>query len=153
MSKAVNNQQLDSDILQCRADILRAHNTMPLHNHVVTKNSEPQNKTIEKTKEEIPVNEAPPPPKQAVSRKKETVISKEMPEIPSFDLAQEIMAEQRKITAIRRKAPGQKNNIQSLKPKVQPANSITEQTSQSLSEQDKVIADIVARDIERLCRG
>ena len=148
MSKTINNQQLDSDILQCRADILRARNTLPLRN-----NAEPQNNTAAKIKKEIPVKEIPPLPKSEMSRKKETATPKESPEIPSFDLAEEIMAEQRKITSIRRKAPGQKDNIQRLKPKPQPVNHITKQPIPLLSEQDKVIADIVARDIEKLCKG
>ncbi|MFZ0035061.1 MAG: hypothetical protein WAK60_08765 [Sedimentisphaerales bacterium] len=74
-------------------------------------------------------------------------------EIPSFDLAEEIMAEQRKITAIRRKAPGQKTEAQRLKPEAQIDDHIIEQPKPLLSEQERIIAEIVARDIKRLCRG
>jgi hypothetical protein len=98
-----------------------------------------------------------------MNKKEEAETSKETPDsprcdgvatgIPSFDLAEEIMAEQRKITAIRRKAPGQKTEAQRLKPETQIVDHIIEQPKPLLSEQEKIIAEIVARDIERLCRG
>ncbi len=40
-------------------------------------------------------------------------------EIPRFDLAEQIMAEQRKITAIRRKAPGKKTKAPDQQPQAQ----------------------------------
>ncbi len=105
-------------------------------------------------------------------------------EIPKFDLAEQILAEQRKITAIRRKAPGKKpQRLPSLAPpllsatadkgvtQVQaqdgaagkktkapdrqphaPSNGYTiKPPSPTLSEQEQIIAEIVAKDIERLC--
>ncbi len=127
-------------------------------------------------------------------------------EIPKFDLAEQILAEQRKITAIRRKAPGKPKpqRLPSLAPpllsatadkgvtRVQPqdgaAGKKTEprpsdgrgeppaqereaeligytikparqktggikQSPLTLSEQGRIIAEIVARDIEKLRRG
>jgi hypothetical protein len=104
--------------------------------------------------------ETAPLPRPAVSVNKkeeaETLQSlkgQEKDEIPSFDLAEEIMAEQRKITAIRRKAPGQKTEAQRLKPETQIVDHIIEQPKPLLSEQERIIVEIVARDIERLCRG
>ena len=38
-------------------------------------------------------------------------------EIPKFDLAEQIMAEQRKITAIKRKAPGKKQKLRPNSPR------------------------------------
>jgi len=94
--------------------------------------------------------------------------------IPKFDLAEEIMAEQRKITAIRRKAPGKPQQIPSqdraagkktepcpsdgrgeLPAQGREAESIgyTIQSGNSagtLPEQRRIIAEIVARDIEKL---
>ena len=74
-------------------------------------------------------------------------------EIPKFDLAEEIMAEQRKVTSVKRKAPG-------LKPEVQCENIIIKQQFQESSViqvntpylRDNVIAEIVARDISIWCR-
>lgn len=71
-------------------------------------------------------------------------------EIPKFDLAEQIMAEQRKIAAIRRKGPGKKTEA----PKQQKVESIahTLKPPPMLSEQEQIIAEIVARDIEKMCR-
>jgi len=78
-------------------------------------------------------------------------------DIPQFDLANDIMAEQRKITAVRRKGPGS-NKAAAAKekkpvtieaaPPAKPAKRPERGT-----ETDKIIADIVRRDIERLCKG
>jgi hypothetical protein len=173
VSKAGSNKQIEIDILQCKVDILRARNIIPPHDNTTQKNPVTQNSTIETTQssdateisthkdtswiptETIPAKETTPLPRSGVSvnKKEEAETSEETPEIPSFDLAEEIMAEQRKITAIRRKAPGQKTEAQRLKPETQIVDHIIEQPKPLLSEQEKIIAEIVARDIERLCRG
>jgi len=75
------------------------------------------------------------------------------PEIPKFDLAEEIMAEQRKVTAMRRKAPGEKPEAQSRQPHVESVSYAVEQPTPARLEQDRIIAEIVAKDIERLYRG
>ncbi len=117
--------------------------------------------------------------------------------IPKFDLAEQILAEQRKITAIRRKAPGKPQRHPSLAPPLlsatadkgvtrvqaqdgaagkknkapdqqpqaqstgytikQPPPTRTSQRSAAsqssiLSEQEQIIVEIVARDIEIFCR-
>ena len=73
-------------------------------------------------------------------------------EIPKFDLAEQIMAEQRKNTAIRRKGPGKM-----VKPpkKQHPAESIARNVMPRpiLSGPGQIISEIVARDIEELCVG
>jgi hypothetical protein len=63
------------------------------------------------------------------------------------------MAEQRKISAIRRKAPGKKTEAESQEPKDEPADSTVAQPTPGQPYEDKLIAQIVARDIERLYRG
>ena len=99
--------------------------------------------------------------------------------IPKFDLAEQILAEQRKITAIRRKAPGKpqrlpsqdgaagkKNKAPDQQPQAQstgytikqPPPTRTSQRSAAsqssiLSEQEQIITEIVAGDIEKLYRG
>ena len=100
---------------------------------------------------------------------------RETSEIPKFDLAEQILAEQRKITAIRRKGPGKPQRLPSLAPAVtrvqaqdgaagkkpktpdrQPQAQSTDyaikQPPSILSEQEQIVAEIVARDIEKLCR-
>lgn len=172
MGKAENSEQFDADILQCKVDILRARNIMPPRDDTTQKNPAIQNSTGEKTQsadaaeisanedtspiliEEIPAKETTPLPKVvSVNKKEEAEALQEKSEIPHFDLAEEIMAEQRRITAIKRKGPGQKTEAGKLKPETQPVDHIIEQQKPALSEQEKIIAEIVARDIERLCRG
>jgi len=76
----------------------------------------------------------------------------ETSEIPKFDLAKQIMAEQRKITAIRRKGP---DKMAKPPPKKHPAESIGRNVMSRpiLSGPGQIIAEIVARDIENLCVG
>lgn len=74
------------------------------------------------------------------------------PDIPKFDLADDIMAEQRKTISIKRKSPSQKfQQPQQSGPIQQPL--IDEQDALPLSEEDRLIRELVAQDIERLCRG
>lgn len=74
-------------------------------------------------------------------------------EIPRFDLAEEIMAEQRKTTAMRRKAPGEKAEVENQERQVGSIGYASRQAAAGLSDQEQIIAGIVARDIEKLCRG
>jgi len=73
-------------------------------------------------------------------------------EIPKFNLAEQIMAEQRKITAVRRKGPGK---MARPPQKRHPAESIGRNVMPRpiLSGPGQIIAEIVARDIEELCAG
>ncbi len=72
--------------------------------------------------------------------------------IPKFDLAEQIMAEQRKNASVRRKGPAKR-----VRPPKQPRK--VEQISHAIRlqpvslGQEQVITEIVARDIERLCRS
>jgi hypothetical protein len=94
-------------------------------------------------------------------------------DIPRFDLAEDIMAEQRRLTAIRRKGPltddrspgfaslhsprfaGEAGQDEQRTENRNPSSVISSQaTAQSyISLWDPIIADIVAKDIERLCSG
>jgi len=91
----------------------------------------------------LPVNQSP-------TRSEDEM--QETGEIPKFNLAEQIMAEQRKITAIRRKGPGKM-----AKPpqKKHPAESIGRNFMPRpvLSGPEQIISEIVARDIEELCVG
>ena len=79
-------------------------------------------------------------------------------DIPQFDLAQDIMAEHRRLTASHRKNPSsttervsrienQESNIEHRTPSIE----FTSHAQHPLWEWDPIIADIVTRDIERLC--
>ena len=71
-------------------------------------------------------------------------------EIPKFDLAEQIMAEQRKNASVRRKGPARKVQPPKQSRKVEPISHTIRLQPVSLG-QEQVIAEIVARDIERLC--
>jgi hypothetical protein len=84
-------------------------------------------------------------------------------EIPTFDLAEEIMAEQRKITAAKRRRKGPGKPARRLAGKktedrqgdvgAEKTEDGTEQTGPKRYEQDDVIADIVSKDIKKLRKG
>lgn len=70
--------------------------------------------------------------------------------IPKFDLAEQIMAEQRKTASVRRKGPAKR-----VRPPEQPRR--VELISHAIRlqpvplGQEQIVAEIVAKDIERLC--
>ena len=73
-------------------------------------------------------------------------------EVPTFDLAENVLAEHRQMAARRRKAPGQVQTEPEIRPE-RPAvvTHVIEPPSQDLAELQHVVAEIVARDIQRLC--
>ncbi len=82
-------------------------------------------------------------------------------DIPKFDLAEQIMAEQRKIIAAKRKRPGTKEAL-SIKHKAQNAATPETPYAERLTTEirsmgyasrdtDRIIAEIVARDIAKFC--
>jgi hypothetical protein len=90
-------------------------------------------------------------------------------DIPKFDLADEIMAQQRKITGKKRKRrsaaaswhglPAHENTAKMAVPlavsrqQVEPISHTIEQPGDVPLDQEQIIADIVARDIERMLQG
>jgi hypothetical protein len=168
VSNANSDEKFVSDAGQSKGDVLRARDTIP-----TLKNMAHQEPDLQETGQKEPHLPAEP----QTSPEKETgddnvpeaqservkpaegipaapaTAEQQKSEIPRFDLAEEIMAEQRRITAIRRKAPGQIDETQKQKLEAESAGFTTEQPSPALSEQEEIIAEIVARDIEGLCRG
>jgi hypothetical protein len=73
-------------------------------------------------------------------------------QIPAYDLAENILAEQRRVAGRRRRRLSRAEE-----PVVSPGETATRTTipdlgSQDLLELQRIVAEIVARDIERLCR-
>jgi hypothetical protein len=143
VSEAENNKQTD-------ADILRTRDIIPASPPPQKKEAEQEPKS-QKTDE----NTAPlPKPAVSINKKEESETLQEKTEIPRFDLAEDIMAEQRKIAATKRKAPGKKTEAERLELQAEPVGYTTiEPSAPTLPEQDRIIAEIVARDIERLHQG
>jgi hypothetical protein len=123
MSEEEKNKQIDADIEQAKKDVLRARDIIP--------GGAKHDKS-----------DSPPLP----------VAEQKQIEVPHFDLAEEILAEQRKITAVKRQAPGKKTRVEKIRTQTEPVGHTIEPPMPSASEEDRIIAEIVARDIERLCR-
>ena len=168
MSNVNSDEQFDADTVQRKADILRARDIIPPYKNITRQ--EPDSQQTGK-------NETRPPAEPKTSVVKEpghgnvpetrseqvkpvedipavpTKMEQQKSEIPKFDLAKEIMAEQRRITAVRRKAPGQKDEAQRQEQEAESAGYTIGQPLPALPEQKQIVAEIVARDIERLCKG
>lgn len=130
MSKRENDEHIDADILQSKADILRARDVIP---------------PFDKTGGEM-------------GEKRGEI---EHAEVPKFDLAHEIMAEHRKSSSVKRQGPGKISEVVRDTVEVEQVSSFgQEEVSRVLSdaiflepERDRIISDIVARDIAAICSG
>lgn len=138
-----SNKQFDTNSEPRKADVLRARDIIPsapTYDNIAGKEENPQ--------ETIP--NAPYPP---AVKNTPVETDQKTSEIPKFNLAEKIMAEHRKITAIRRKAPVEKDVNQKQELEAELLKDTAGQPMSPLSEQRQIIAEIVARDIEMLCRG
>jgi hypothetical protein len=127
------DEQIDDDILQSRKDILRARDIIP------------------------PFKQEPPPEEEAGQEEAtgESVepAAPQKSEIPTFDLNKDIMAEQRRMSAVRRKAPTEKKEPPVQEIQLEPAGRRFEPVTAATPQEQRIIAQIVARDIERLLQG
>jgi hypothetical protein len=188
VSKDKSSEQIDADILQCKADILRSRDIVPLYDKKGCESSplqhtdentnrpaastEPPTANPAKICEDtapIPIEATKPPMvttvnhKPAVTRgepacpelveRVEPTNQHGNPEIPKFNLANDIMAEQRRITAIKRKAPGKRIEVVSALSVTGSVASTSPLQWLKQPVQEQIIVEIVARDIEKLCRG
>lgn len=121
----------DHDTAQEEADARHIHNVIPSHDRKAkAKNG-----------------------KQETGDMRQEDTSPDEGKIPEFDLADELMAEHRKATTGRRKPPGKKDKLPSEQLNAEgPRSAGTHQMPVS-SEAEQVIAEIVARDINRLCKA
>ena len=74
-------------------------------------------------------------------------------DIPQLDLANQIMAQQRKVSAVKRKRSTGKIQPKKLTIKAEAIRHLTPRPNPKSSKSDDVIKEIVARDIKRLQRG
>jgi hypothetical protein len=138
-----SNGQLNTNSEPRKADVLRARDIIP--GATPYGNIAGQEENLQETAQNDPY--PPAVPKTPVETDQQTS------EIPKFNLAEEIMAEHRKITAIRRKGPGEKDEAQKQEPEAEAGGDVNGQPKPALSEQKQIITEIVARDIESLCNG
>ena len=159
VNKFKSDEQISADILQCKADILRASDIIPSSKKEVCQEAESENNSgnIPSSADAVETlaEEEKRLGEDTSSIPIETVDSEEAKpaEIPKFDLAEEIMAEQRRVTAIKRRGPSQKAEARKEEPEVESVDYTVGQPVQASLEEEQIIAEIVARDIERLCRG
>jgi hypothetical protein len=89
--------------------------------------------------------------------------------VPTLDLGEKILAEQRRMTARKRKAPGtteaERGAVRENEDAAEVRQGVvreeetdsvvvrSERASDEVAELHEIVADIVARDIERLCEG
>ena len=76
-------------------------------------------------------------------------------EIPTFDLAESILAEQRRVTARRRRRrePTEAQQDAGANDKTARETCLPAPSPQEVTQLQQVVAEIVARDIERICQG
>ena len=130
-------KQVDDDILQCKADIFQSE-IVP-ENLLQKDKYEQEVSLASKESETIPI--------EAVEFADIANDTEDAGKIPAFDLAEEIMAKQRQRVATKRKSPGAKKAAD-----IVPLRSAKKQQRKS-SPKDKIIADIVAKDIKKLCKS
>jgi hypothetical protein len=92
-------------------------------------------------------------PSAEAANTKDAKKEQESSEVPKFDLAEDIMAGQRKVTAARRKAPSQRSQVTSIRNQAKVIGYALEQIANAPKKQEKIIAEIVAADIEKLRKG
>ncbi len=141
-----------------RARVLRATDVIPPFDQDAAQANEPENVSKEPTPEP-----AQQPKRERKGRRRQeagtdaddmkpVTSPQAAPEMPMFDLAEHVLAEHRQMAARRRKAPGQIQTEPGIRPE-RPAvvTHVVEPPSRDLSELQHVVAEIVARDIQRLC--
>ena len=158
-----NSNRLDDDILQCKADILRSRDLVPPFGPKKPNPSGAADKQPAKIADDAGVKVDKDPEDKNKRLRQQAVLSgqelsalledqqQDRAGIPEFDLDKQIMAKERKIIAIRRKAPGQKDAGNQPKPQEQ-APEISRLTPyRQLPQRQRIITKIVAEDIEQLC--
>jgi len=159
VSDTDNNKQDDTDVIRAQ-DIVPPYNKEKRREQDLPTTQAGQRKDISSQKgRKQTLKEATPSLSENQVQHADTGATEpadavqEANEIPKFDLAEQIMAEQRKITAIRRKAPGKKTKTPDQRPRIQSTGYAIKQPPPTLPEHERIIAEIVARDIEKLYRG
>jgi len=146
-----------------RSDVLRAKDIVPPFNHEESQQhnsaeSFKENFSASKTKGTRDSNSLEQKNSQdrlsaEAANTKDTKGEQESSEVPKFDLAEDIMAEQRKVTAARRKAPSQRSQVVPIRNQAKVIGYALEQLANAPKEHEKIIAEIVAADIEKLRKG
>jgi len=140
MSKAGRKKKNDSDVLRA-GDIVPPYGSKAgAARKKATKKKASAPKKTGQAKAKRPAAKSP-----ATERKSS--------DIPQLDLDKQILAKQRKVASVRRKGPGVKAKASTKAAETASGEIASFRAVPGLAEQDRVIAEIVARDIRRLCDG
>lgn len=138
MSKAGRKKEQDGDVL-------RAGDIVPPYGDVTgAPKKQAGREDVSASPEEA---KAKAEPKTA----KSVAAERQANNIPRLNLDKQILAEQRKVASVRRKGPGAKSKAADKTAQAASARRRAVRAVPELSEKDHVIAEIVARDIQRLC--
>lgn len=143
---ADEEQRLDADILKGRQDILRARKAVD-NRPPISQNPLPSS---DKSHQHHAVPAEPSPLiKAVVDANKQDRTSRDTSGVPSFNVAQKILARQRQEAAAKRIAPLRTQTAKPAQPI--PGAAPKDQIEQHTPTYNRVVAQIVARDIHRLC--
>jgi hypothetical protein len=95
----------------------------------------------------------PTPLMAAVVEANKAKSNRQRGEVPQFNLAEQIMSQQRKATAVKRKAPAAKGEPVQNPVTSNKSSGFMVSISPRIAGHAKIIAEIVARDIMELCSG
>ncbi|MBN2138046.1 MAG: hypothetical protein JW720_09575 [Sedimentisphaerales bacterium] len=126
-------------------DVLRAGDVLPPYGEqaeVPKKKTGPKKDSASKT-----TGKAAAQPKTT----KSVAAGRKDSEIPQLDLDNQILAKQRRTASAKRRGPGVKSRGRVKASEAATTGRRVSRAAPELSERDRVIAEIVARDIERLC--
>jgi hypothetical protein len=136
-----HNEKIDPDILKGREDILRARRKE-------TQSRDSNNTDTEKQPPSKIPQEPSPMMKAVVDANRQKRPEQGRSDIPVFDVSQKILAQQRQSTAAKRTAPLKRRHAEISRP-----THIHTRLEYNRPPHNSLIADIVARDIDRHCRG
>lgn len=146
----------DNDILQCRANVLRARDIIPPFG---TKKPKTAANSLPET-EQKPTPGKAPIKISSIPGFEEILPTSTESDIPQFNLAEQIFAEQRKVSSGRRQRTSQQSLAEKQEQIDTPASFESAKPWQSLptmaiipspaSPQQRIVAEIIARDIEEM---
>jgi hypothetical protein len=124
-------------------NVLRANDVIPPYN----KNNHPEQKPLSTEQNSHNIKHKPKHT-DTISTEHEKEV-RQKAGIPKFDLARQIMSEQRKVVSIKRRSPDKKDKAGKYKHKDHSIE-LTVKPPPVLTYQEQLIAEIVRRDIQKL---
>jgi len=146
-----SDEKIDADILKGREDILRARKAADNRIPTPDKSGPLSSGKSQNQPRQIGAAPAEPSPlmKAVVDANKQALAARDTSAVPRFNVADRILTRQRHESAAKRTAPLRPQTAKAAQPT--PAAAPKDQIEQHRPTCNTVIAQIVARDIHRLC--